>query len=68
MKLKDAINELGLAPNEDIFVHIYGKNEDDIIYKVQDVDSKLLKRIVKVVHKNYGGIEYNYRCYRFILE
>lgn len=67
MKLKEAIAELELAPDVDIFISIYGKPESEIVCQVQDVDAKFLKQKVKVIQKNHGGIEYNYGCYKFIL-
>lgn len=68
VSLKKAIKELNLKPDDTIFIHRYKKTNEDLPVSVKDVDSKLLSKDVKVIMKNYGGIDYNYSCYKFVLE
>lgn len=67
MTLKEAIKELDIATDENIFVSLYGKPDSKAVYVVQDVAAKLLKHDVKLIQKNHGGVDYGYKCYHFIL-
>lgn len=66
MKLKAAIEELGLSDEDTIFIYLQGKIDNGM--KVSEVTPSILNKSVRVIHKNFGGQEYGYRCYRFILE
>ena len=67
MKVKEAIVELKLEPEDRIFIHYYGKVGDETCL-IQDLDKNILKKKIKKIYGNYGGKAYGYSCYRFILE
>ena len=67
MKLKDAIKEIGLQDDDTVFIHIYGKVNIDRKFTVGELDSMLLKKKVRLIQGNFGGMEHDYKCYRFIL-
>lgn len=68
-KLKDLIKTLKLTPEDEVFIHIYKKNdEDSSAVIVSNIPANLLNRTVKVVMPNCGGQEYGYKLYKFILE
>lgn len=66
MKVKEAIKELEISPEDTIFIRQYNKVGEDI-YIVQDLDKSILNKKIKLIQGNYGGKEYGYCCYRFIL-
>ena len=51
-----------------MFIHYYGKGDEDQKLCVEEIDSKTLNKIVVLVNKNFGGIECNYSSYRFIIK
>lgn len=68
-KLKDLISILKLTPDDEVFIHIYNKNdEDSSAVMVSDIPANLLNKPVKVVMPNCGGQDYGYKLYKFILE
>lgn len=68
-KLKDLISTLKLTPDDEVFIHIYNKNdEDNSAVMVSDIPANLLNKTVKVVMPNCGGQDYGYKLYKFILE
>ena len=67
MKINEAIEQLGLLPDDKIFIRQYRKEgETEMI--VQDLDAALLNKEIKYIQHHYGGKENNYNCYRFILQ
>ena len=65
-KLKTAIKELGISDDDTVFIWLQGKI--DAAIKVSEITPPILNKPVRVIHKNFGGQEYEYSCYRFILE
>lgn len=68
IKLKDAIEMLDLQGEDYVFIYIYNKKEDVQATLVKEIEKKLLSRVVKVIMPNHGGVDYNYSCYKFVLE
>ena len=69
IKLKDLIPILKLTPEDEVFIHIYNKNDEyDSAIMVSDIPANLLNKTVKVVMPNCGGQDYGYKLYKFILE
>lgn len=67
-KLKDVLKFLELKDEDTVFVAEYGPGNGDQIFLVKDVPAKLLKMKAKVIQPKHGGQEYNYDCYRIIVE
>lgn len=67
MKLKEVIKSLQLNPEDRIFIRRYQKDDEEVI-QIQDIDKATLNRKVKIAQHYYGGMEYAYNCWRFILE
>lgn len=68
MKLREAIKLLDLLPDEEIFIHIYQKNDfANGLIAVKDVSKKDLKRETINIQRNHGGTEYGYCHYQFIV-
>ena len=67
-KLKEVIKKLNLKPEEEVFIHYYGKGDEDQKLCVEEIDSKTLNKIVVLVNKNFGGVECNYSSNRFIIK
>lgn len=66
MKVEEAIKTLELTPEDRVFIHYYGKADDET-YLIQDLDKDILKKKIKLIQGNWGGVTYGYGCYRFIL-
>lgn len=67
MELQKIIEQLGLLPNDKVFLRQYRKDgEEEMI--LCDIDDHTLKKNVKHVQHHYGGKQNDYNCYRFILE
>ena len=68
IKLKDAIQELELPQSEEVFIHIYLKPDKEYVTTVFELDDKTLNRRVLKIQSRFGGQDYGYSKYRFILE
>lgn len=67
--LREAIEKLEIAEDDTVFIHIiHGRDIADEPCIVKELDKGTLRRKVRCVHGNYGGQEYNYGCFRFLLD
>lgn len=71
MSISLAIKELNLSSDDVVFIHKYSTSmKEDKKYTVEELllDTELLKKKIMLVNKNYGGVEYNYSAWLFIIK
>jgi len=70
ISLKEAIKIIGLNPDDEIFIHIYGKEHPKETVCIKNISAQLLrKKIITIMPKhNSNATNHNHSSLLFIME